>query len=205
MDSRKRSACYPQSSFYPLSPNPPTRVSRITNTHFRVCSTCTSRSQAGLSRLHDKSWFPFRISQPLYASVTLLEATSPVKLPTRQCPSPGFLCRSKSDFLISKSGIPVMTEVSHLCSTVKTKSSVPSCSKAPRGLFVHVQVGRIFTAISISPGNSSRQSQSRSTFRAGRNLPDKEFRYHRTVIVTAAVHRSLNSWLLNFRRVTDHS
>ncbi len=75
----------------------------------------------------------------------------------------------------------VATEVSHLCSTVKIKSSVPNCSKASRGLFVHVQVGRIFTAISISPGNGSRQSLSRSTFRAGRNLPDKEFRYHRTV------------------------
>ena len=138
MDSRKRSACYPRSSFYSLSPNPPTRVSRITNTCFRICSTCTSRSQAGLSRLHDKSWFPFRISQPLYASVTLLEATSPVKLPTRQCLLPRFLCRDGSDFLISKSGIPLMTEVSHLCSTVKIKSSVPNYSKASRGLFVHV-------------------------------------------------------------------
>ena len=32
-------------------------------------------------------------------------------------------------------------------------------------------------------------------FRAGRNLPDKEFRYLRTVIVTAAVYRGLNSRL----------
>ena len=30
-------------------------------------------------------------------------------------------------------------------------------------------------------------------FRAGRNLPDKEFRYLRTVIVTAAVHWGFNS------------
>jgi len=68
-----------------------------------------------------------------------------------------------------------------LPSTVKNASSVSSCSKAPRGLFVHVCVGRIFTANSISPGNGSRQLLSRSTFRAGRNLPDKELRYHRTV------------------------
>ena len=33
-----------------------------------------------------------------------------------------------------------------------------------------------------------RQRPSRYTFRAGRNLPDKEFRYLRTVIVTAAVY-----------------
>ena len=32
-------------------------------------------------------------------------------------------------------------------------------------------------------------------FRAGRNLPDKEFRYLRTVIVTAAVYRGFNSEL----------
>ncbi len=172
MDARKRSACYPRGSFYPLSPVPPTRDPRITNTHFRACSTCTSHSQAGLPRLHDTSWFPFRISQPLYASVTFLEATSPVKLPARQCPPPGFLCGSKSDFPISKSGISLMTEVSHLYSTVKIESSVSRCSKAPRGLFVQVQVGRIFTAISISPGNGSRQSLRRATFRAGRNLPD---------------------------------
>ena len=72
---------------------------------------------------------------------------------------------------------------------------MPSYSKAPWGLFVQVQVGRIFTAISISPGSSLRQSLSRSTFRAGRNLPDKELRYHRTVIVTAAVHRSFRKRL----------
>ncbi len=35
----------------------------------------------------------------------------------------------------------------------------------------------------------------RYTFRAGRNLPDKEFRYLRTVIVTAAVHRGFISEL----------
>ena len=35
----------------------------------------------------------------------------------------------------------------------------------------------------------------RYAIRAGRNLPDKEFRYLRTVIVTAAVHRGLSSTL----------
>ncbi len=68
-------------------------------------------------------------------------------------------------------------------------NSMPSCSKAPRGLFVLLRVTRIFTRISISPGPSLRQSSSCYTVRAGRNLPDKEFRYLRTVIVTAAVHR----------------
>ena len=48
-----------------------------------------------------------------------------------------------------------------------------------------------------------RQRPDRYTIRAGRNLPDKEFRYLRTVIVTAAVYRGFNSelalLLLTFR------
>ena len=67
------------------------------------------------------------------------------------------------------------------------------CSKAPRGLFVLSRAGRVFTATSISPGPSPRQRPTRYAFRAGRNLPDKEFRYLRTVIVTAAVHRGFGS------------
>jgi hypothetical protein len=70
-----------------------------------------------------------------------------------------------------------------------------SYSKAPRGLFVLLRVTRIFTRTSISPGPSLRQCSTRYTFRAGRNLPDKEFRYLRTVIVTAAVHRGFISEL----------
>src|ERR1051326_2929189 len=66
----------------------------------------------------------------------------------------------------------------------------PSCSKAPRGLFVLSWVTRIFTGTSISPSPLSRQCSSRYSLRAGRNLPDKEFRYLRTVIVTVAVRRS---------------
>jgi hypothetical protein len=68
-----------------------------------------------------------------------------------------------------------------------------SCSKAPRGLFVLRWVGGIFTAPAISPSPWSRQCPDRDAFRAGRNLPDKEFRYLRTVIVTAAVHRGFGS------------
>ncbi len=71
--------------------------------------------------------------------------------------------------------------------------SVASCSKAPRGLFVLARVTRIFTGTSISPGPSSRQRPDRYAIRAGRNLPDKEFRYLRTVIVTAAVHWGFGS------------
>jgi hypothetical protein len=40
-----------------------------------------------------------------------------------------------------------------------------------------------------------RQCPDRYTIRAGRNLPDKEFRYLRTVIVTAAVYWGFDSML----------
>ena len=83
-------------------------------------------------------------------------------------------------------------------------NSMPSYSKAPRGLFVLLRVGRIFTAISISPGPSLRQCSSRYAVRAGRNLPDKEFRYLRTVIVTAAVHRGFSSELSPFPLTFRH-
>jgi hypothetical protein len=70
---------------------------------------------------------------------------------------------------------------------------MPDYSKAPRGLFVLVEVGRVFTANAISPSDRLRQLLARDAIRAGRNLPDKELRYRRTVIVTAAVYRSFIS------------
>jgi hypothetical protein len=78
-----------------------------------------------------------------------------------------------------------------------------SYSKGSRGLSVLPRVCCIFTAISISLSHRWRQRGSRYAIRAGRNLPDKEFRYLRTVIVTAAVYRGFNSvlahLLLTFR------
>ena len=51
----------------------------------------------------------------------------------------------------------------------------------------------IFTGTTISPGWLLRQCPNRYAIRAGQNLPDKEFRYLRTVIVTAAVYWGFNS------------
>src|SRR5699024_10276786 len=66
-----------------------------------------------------------------------------------------------------------------------------------RGLFVLPRVTSIFTRSAISPGLWLRQQRSRYAIRAGRNLPDKEFRYLRMVIVTTAVYWGLNSQLRN--------
>ena len=75
------------------------------------------------------------------------------------------------------------------------RQPMSSCSKGSRGLSVLPRVIRIFTNNTISPGPWLRQRPNRYTIRAGRNLPDKEFRYLRTVIVTAAVYRGLASGL----------
>ena len=107
------------------------------------------------------------------------------------------------EFQQQKSGIP--TSAPHRLTSVLL--SVPpilyihcqnpmiSYSKALRGLSVQSRVMGIFTHTSISPGPLLRQRPSRYAIRAGRNLPDKEFRYLRTVIVTAAVYWGFNSLL----------
>ena len=69
------------------------------------------------------------------------------------------------------------------------------CSKGARGLSVHMRVTGVFTGTTISPSPWLRQCPNRYTIRAGRNLPDKEFRYLRTVIVTAAVYWGFGSKL----------
>src|SRR3954466_9187941 len=76
-----------------------------------------------------------------------------------------------------------------------SQTPTSSCSKGARGLSVQPRVLGIFTETTVSPDPSLRQRPSRYAIRAGRNLPDKEFRYLRTVIVTAAVYRGLASRL----------
>jgi hypothetical protein len=70
---------------------------------------------------------------------------------------------------------------------------VQSCSKGAQGLSVLPRVPGIFTESAISLSPWSRQWGNCYAIRAGRNLPDKEFRYLRTVIVTAAVYRGFGS------------
>ena len=75
------------------------------------------------------------------------------------------------------------------------RNPISGYSKAPWGLSVLSRVTGIFTGTTISPGWLLRQCPDRYAIRAGQNLPDKEFRYLRTVIVTAAVHWGLISEL----------
>ena len=103
----------------------------------------------------------------------------------------------------SKSGIPKLTPrmPKHpllslppiLC--INCRDSISSYSKALRGLSVQSRVASIFTRTTTSPDLQLRQCPSHYAIRAGQNLPDKEFRYLRTVIVTAAVYWGLSSHL----------
>ena len=69
------------------------------------------------------------------------------------------------------------------------------CSTGARGHSVLQRGDCIITNTSISLSLRRRQCGHRYAIRAGRNLPDKEFRYLRTVIVTAAVYRGFDQEL----------
>jgi hypothetical protein len=75
------------------------------------------------------------------------------------------------------------------------QKSTSSCSKGARGLSVQSREASIFTCTTNSLSISLRQRPTRYAIHAGQNLPDKGFRYLRTVIVTAAVYWGFNSTL----------
>ena len=125
------------------------------------------------------------------ASVTLLEATTPVKLPAKRCTPPRGLAPGQTEGRISTTARRTLARPSRSLRPIlhtACPGAALSCSKGSRGLFVPSRVIGIFTDTTISPGSRSRQCPDHYTIRAGRNLPDKEFRYLRTVIVTAAVY-----------------
>ena len=195
MSSWERSACYPRSTFYPLSDDPSTRDHRITMPCFRTRSTCVSPGQAPLCHCTRR----LITNQPegtfgslRYAfggdhpSQTTHHAVSSYKeLDPRQ--EKGRISTMAPRILANP--LHCLRPILH----VPCPGTTRSCSKGSRGLSVPSRVPGIFTGTTISPSSWSRQCPDRYTIRAGRNLPDKEFRYLRTVIVTAAVYRGFNS------------
>ena len=175
------------------------RCHRIIKPDFRPCSTCLSRSQAPfclytLRMISNHSEGTFgRLRYCLGGdrpSQTAHLTLSPAMLQWRGLepssnkgsipPAPPSILAYRALRLL-----PILYMLH--------KNSISSYSKAPWGLSVLSRVTRIFTGIIISPSLSLRQCPNHYTFRAGRNLPDKEFRYLRTVIVTAAVYWGFNS------------
>ena len=201
VDSWARSACYPRSTFYPLSDGHSTLCRRITRTDFRLCSACGPRSQARLYSCIQKDG-----CRPSRADLRAPPLPFRRRPPQSNCP-PGTvpepvdglgLGRRSREGSIPRAA-PRGLAPPDLCLLpilyTRDQRPMPSCSEGSRGLSVLPRVSRIFTTSAISPGPWSRQRPSRCAFRAGRNLPDKEFRYLRTVIVTAAVYRGLASGL----------
>ncbi len=182
VNSWGRSACYPRGSFYPLSHGPSTRYRGITKADFRPCATCRSCSQAPLCL------YTLRLVsiQPegTFARLRYLLGGDRPSQTTRLALSPRRMNGRRLGPRLNQAGIPPATPPRlaprlHSLPAILYRlspSAMPSCSKAPRGLFVLLRVKRIFTLTSISPGPSLRQCSARYAIRAGRNLPDKEFR-----------------------------
>ena len=126
--------------------------------------------------------------------------------------SPASIQRRRLEFQCRKDGIPTSAPEtpkrffpsvpSILC--MQHRNPISGYSKAPWGLSVLSRVTGIFTGTTISPGGLLRQCPNHYAFHAGQNLPDKEFRYLRTVIVTAAVHWGFNSMLAHLLLTFQH-
>ena len=198
MSSWRRSACYPRSTFYPLSDGQSTQNHRITIPYFRTCSTCMSLSQAPLYYCTLRT-VTIRAEGTLgslryafggdHPSQTTHQAVSFYrKLEPRQAKGRISTTAPRPLAWPHHSLRPILH--------IDCPDSALSCSKGSRGLFVPLRVPGIFTGTTISPSSRLRQCPDRYTIRAGRNLPDKEFRYLRTVIVTAAVYWGFDSMLL---------
>ena len=199
MSSWEGSACYPRSTFYPLSDGPSIRNRRITMLKFPSCPTCWSHSQAPLCHcalrpVANRPEGTFRSLRYAFGgdhpSQTTHQAMSSL---VRELEAKCAKAR------ISTTAPPILAYRLHCLRTIlhiAHPAPMLSCSKGSRGLFVPLRVIGIFTDTTISPSSRLRQCPDHYTIRAGRNLPDKEFRYLRTVIVTAAVYRGFTSLLL---------
>ena len=187
-----------------MSDGPSTRYHRITKSNFRSCSTCWCRSQASFC-LYTLRTISDRAEETFERLRYFLGGDRPSQT-AQLTVSPHRFHGARLEFQHHKSGIPRTAPqiLAHLLLCLppilymQCQNPMSACSKAPRGLSVLSRVTRIFTSTTISPDPLLRQCPNRYTFRAGRNLPDKEFRYLRTVIVTAAVYWGLSSHLRGF-------
>ena len=206
VNSWARLACYPQGSFYPVSYGHSTLSRRITKSDFRLCSARWPCSQAGFCLC--TLWLVSIQPEPTFERLRYLlggdrpSQTAHLPLSLRglhrfrlgpRCHQAGISPSARPKLAPRLLRLPAMLHK-------PCPNAMTGYSKAPQGLFVLLRVTRIFTRTSISPGPLLRQCSTRYTFRAGRNLPDKEFRYLRTVIVTAAVHRGFGSKLRGLPR-----
>ena len=196
MSSWRRSACYPRSTFYPLSDGPSMRNHRITILYFRTCSACRPHSQAclcycTLRTVTKRAEGTFRSLRYSFGgdhpSQTTHHAMSSAFAELDSKQAKGRISRVTPRRLATP--LHCLRPILH----ITYPEPMQSCSKGSRGLSVLPRVKGIFTPSATSLRASPRQWGSRYAIRAGRNLPDKECRYLRTVIVTAAVYWGFSS------------
>ncbi len=190
-----------------MSDGPSIRNHRITKTYFRTCSTCPSRSQAPfclytLRAITDRTEGTFARLRYSLGGDRPSQTTRLPRSP-RRIHSPGLEPQHSKGGISPLTPHPLARAVHSLPPILHMQCQDPmtGCSKGARGLFVLSRVLGILTETPISPSLWRRQRPNRYAIRAGRNLPDKEFRYLRTVIVTAAVYRGFSSELRSLRRV----
>ena len=184
-----------------MSDGNPTLYHRITKSYFRTCSTRRCRSQAHfclcalrMVPVHPE-WTFERLRYPFGGDRPSQTPRLPLSLRR--------LHGGRLETQYRRGGIPTAAPWGPESSLLRLppilcgryRIPVANWSKAPWGLSVLARVASIFTGTSISPDALLRQRSNHYAFRAGRNLPDKEFRYLRTVIVTAAVYWGLDSEL----------
>ena len=184
-----------------MSDGPSIQNHRITISCFRTCSTCLSRSQAPFC--YCTQWLISDQPEGTFERLRYFLGGDRPSQTAHLTMSPDSIQSRRLEFQYRKDGIPTATPQppkrlfpsvpSILC--MQHRNPILGYSKAPWGLSVLSRVTGIFTGTTISPGGLLRQCPNHYAFRAGQNLPDKEFRYLRTVIVTAAVHRGLVSVL----------
>ncbi len=184
-----------------MSDGPSIQNRRITKTCFRTCSTCQSCSQALLCLY--TQWLVSNQPERTFARLRYILGGDRPSQTTRLTMSPNRIHGSRLESQNNKGGISRLTPpwlaprfqclppILHIL----PQDPLSGYSKGARGLSVLSRVTGIFTGNTISLSPWSRQCSQRYAIRAGRNLPDKEFRYLRTVIVTAAVYRGFRSEL----------
>ena len=177
-----------------MSDGPSIRNHRITKPYFRTCSTDKSRSLAPFylyarcliaNQAEGTYWAPpllFGRRPPQSNCPTDTVHQCVLELDTKQIQG-GISRTTPRELAFPSQSLPPILHKTCLV-------PISACSKGSWGLSVLPRVRGIFTTTTISPGCWLRQCASRYAIHAGRNLPDKELRYLRTVIVTAAVYRS---------------
>ena len=142
VNSWGRSACYPQGSFYPLSDGISIHNHLITNTDFRLCSTCLSRSQADFC-VYTHCAISVR-AEPTFERLRYSFGGDRPSQTAHLTLSPSRIHGSRLETRFIKSGIPTATP--HKLTPVvpclppilyiMNRISISSCSKAPWGLSV---------------------------------------------------------------------